>query len=172
LDHELPWAKAPQPNSKKRPWTDLEPDFNWMNFEGLPPSSRRPAAPKEFGQANEYQMEHVQHWQSNLGPSTDPDFDWNYYPVSEVHPPSTSAGSPAPSSPEPELTDPELDLDHQSLSTDSQVAVDPQAAIYAAKGKAKESRRISGTARDVGNALGNAAQRELLPDGRSLNPGE
>jgi hypothetical protein len=45
---------------------------------------------------------------------------------------------------------------------------DLQAALYAAKGKGKESRRISGTARDVRNAV----QRELLPDGMSLDPGE
>jgi hypothetical protein len=50
--------------------------------------------------------------------------------------------------------------------------VDPQleAAIYAAKFKAKESRRhgISGTARGVGNL----AQRELQPAERSLDQGE
>ena len=54
-------------------------------------------------------------------------------------------GSP----PSPELADPELHLDHQSLSTDSQL----KAAKYAAKGKAKESRHISGIARDVGIAV-------------------
>jgi hypothetical protein len=65
------------------------------------------------------------------------------------------------------MTDPELHLDYESLSIDFQ-PVDPQVAIYAAKGKAKESRRISGTARDVGNA----AQRELQPVERSLDTGE
>jgi len=48
------------------------------------------------------------------------------------------------------LTAPELQLDDQSLSTDSQP--DLSAALYATKGKAKESRRVSSTARDVGNA--------------------
>jgi hypothetical protein len=68
------------------------------------------------------------------------------------------------------LADPELHSDHQSLSVpvDSQ-PVDLQASIYAAKGKAKESRRISGTARDVGN---HATQRDLQPAERSLDPGE
>jgi hypothetical protein len=51
-------------------------------------------------------------------------------------------GSP----PSPELADPELHLDHQSLSMDSQLA-DLQAAKYAAKAKAKESRHILGTTR-------------------------
>jgi hypothetical protein len=84
-------------------------------------------------------------------------------------PPSSNVGSPKEPEnevvheppPTPELTDPE------SLNADSQ-SVDIQAAIYAAKGKAKVSRRISGTARDVGNA----AQRELLPAEMSLDPGE
>jgi hypothetical protein len=55
--------------------------------------------------------------------------------------------------PTPELADPELNSDPQSLSANSQ-PVDLQNAVYAAKGKAKakQSRRISGTARDVGNA--------------------
>jgi len=73
--------------------------------------------------------------------------------------------------PSPELTDPELHLNHQSLSTDSpgpSPPVDFLAAIYAAKGKVNESRRISGTTRDVGDA----AQMEFQPDGRLLDPGE
>ena len=57
---------------------------------------------------------------------------------------------PPPPSPDSELTDPEHRLDHQSLSTVSQP--DLAAAPYAAKGKAKVSRRVSGIARDVGNA--------------------
>jgi len=92
--------------------------------------------------------------------STDPDFDWNFW--RNEHSPSPNLGSPK----EPEdgvVPGP----DHQSLSADSQPE-DPQAAIYAAKGKAKESRHISGTARHVGIA----AQRELQPAERSLDPGE
>jgi hypothetical protein len=123
LDHGLTGAHAPQPNPND-----------------LPPP--KPTSPKEFGQANDYQVQQVQ--QPNRAPS-----------------------DPGPS--DPELTDPELHLDHQSLSTDSDSEPgDPQAAIYAAKGKAKLSRRISGTARNVGNA----AQRELQSDERSLDPGE
>ena len=58
--------------------------------------------------------------------------------------------APGPPS-SPALTGPELNLDHQSLSTNSQ-PVDLQTAIYEAKGKTKESGHISGTAKDVGNA--------------------
>jgi hypothetical protein len=94
---------------------------------------------------HEPQMGDVQ--QPDPGLSTDSDVEWNYYPVSEVHPPSTSAGSP--SSQIPEWTDLELDLDHQSLSMDSQPE-DPQAAINAEKGNAKELHSISGTAGDIG----------------------
>ncbi|KAF8502750.1 hypothetical protein F5888DRAFT_1887421 [Russula emetica] len=79
-------AHAPQPNSKKRPWTDPEPepepDFDWnfwmnkVNEED--PPRRRPAPPKEFGQAHEYQVGHAQQWQPNpTGP--DPDFDWDHW---------------------------------------------------------------------------------------------
>jgi hypothetical protein len=66
--------------------------------------------------------------------------------------------------PNPELTDPELRLDHQSLSTDSE----PADVQVAAEGKSEESRHISSTTRDVGNA----AQMELQPDGSLLDPGE
>jgi hypothetical protein len=70
--------------------------------------------------------------------------------------------------------------DHQSLGapdsdsdSDSQ-QVDLQAAIYAAKGKAKEARRVSdrdtASLRDVGNAA--QPERELQPTERSLDPGD
>jgi hypothetical protein len=149
---------------------DPDPNFDWnfwMNHVNRP--GQRPASPKKFGQADEYyQAEHVQ--QPDRVPSTASDSDRIYSPapVSVVHPASTSEGSKK----EPEYDvfygprptpDPELHLDHQSLSLNG-----VQAAIYAAKGKAKESRRISGTTRDVGNA----PQRELQPDERSLDPGE
>ena len=77
----------------------------------------------------------------------------------------------------PESTDPELYSDPQSLSVadqpeDLRAAIhasgDLQASMYAAKGKAKESRSIAGTARDVRNA----AQRELQPVERRLDPRE
>jgi hypothetical protein len=151
---------------------DPDPNFDWnfwMNHVNRP--GQGPASPKEFGQASGYQAEHVH--QPDPVPSTASDSNRIYSPapVSVVHPASTSEGSKKEPEydvfygprPTPELTDPELHLDDQSLSLDG-----VQAAIYAAKGKAKESRRISGTTRDVGNA----AQRELQPDERSLDPGE
>ena len=57
LDHELTGAHEPKPNPKKRPWTDLEPDFDWMSLDDVPPPTQRPATLKEFGQTHEYQME-------------------------------------------------------------------------------------------------------------------
>jgi hypothetical protein len=103
----------------------------------------------------------------------------------EANPPSPNLGSPTepenevvPGPPStPETTDPEHNPEPQSLSTavhpeDLLAAISAsdelQASIYAAKGKAKESRSISSTARDVGNA----AQRELWPAERSLDPRE
>lgn len=76
----------------------------------------------------------------------------------KVEPPEETEKEVAPGPPPtPELADPELNSDPQSLSADPQ-PVDLLHAIYAAKGKAKQSRRISGTARDVGNAAeGDAA---------------
>ena len=170
------------PNPNKRPWTDMEPelpdpDFDWAHWTAY--VNRPSASPEEIGQTSEHQAEHVQ--QPDQGPwILDSGSDSNYFPmpVSVAHPPSTNAelqtgpeheGNPGSSKePEydvtdrppsnPESTDPELPLDNQS--TDSQ-EMDPQAAaIYAAKGKAKQLRRIPGTTRDVGNA----AQRELQPD--------
>jgi hypothetical protein len=67
----------------------------------------------------------------------------------------------------PESTDLELTSNPQSLSADSQ-PVDLQAAIYAAKGKTKQSHRISGGARGVGNAAEGVqpAERSLDPSGQ------
>jgi hypothetical protein len=108
---------------------------------------------------------HVPQPNADPGPLTELDSDRNlmsaHQPEQEVAtPPSPDLGSPKEPEydvvneppPSPGLTDPELHLDHQSLSTDSP-PVDLLAAIYAAKGKAKEARRISGTARDGGNAI-------------------
>jgi hypothetical protein len=100
-------------------------------------------------------------------------------------PPSPNLGSPKEPEnevvpgppPTPESTDPELHSDPQSLSTavqpeDLRAAMyaneDLRASMYAAKGKAKESRSIVGTARVVEDA----AQKELQPAERSLDPGE
>jgi hypothetical protein len=120
---------------------------------------------------------HVPQPNPNLRPSTELDSDRNlmsaHQPEHETPPPPTppSPNLGSPKEPEDEVVpgppsspDPEFRLDHQSSSADSQ-PVDLLAAIYAAKGKAKESRRISGTARDVVNAL----QRELQPSERSLD---
>jgi hypothetical protein len=148
-----------QPNPNKRPSTGPDPDFDWEYWTNLVnPPTRRPAKVQkleESGQANEYQEVHVQQPDRGLGPSTGSGFDGNYH--SEAVPveylPSTSAGLPvfhAPP-PSPESADPELPSDHQSLNTDSE-PVDLPAAIYAAKGKAKVSRRISGTTGEVWNA--------------------
>jgi hypothetical protein len=176
--HENPHVQ--QPNSG--PSTDSDFDWNyWANLEDPPPP--RPASQKEFGQAHGYQVEHVQ--QLKPGPSTDPDFDWNYWTNLEdplpLRPASSRPSNPlaGPSNPGPSNplagpsnpglpTEPELHSDHQSSSADSQPE-DLEAAItYAWKGKAKESRSNSGTASDVGNA----AQRELQPAERPLDPGE
>jgi hypothetical protein len=111
---------------------------------------------------------------------------WWYKPGANprpVTPPSPDPGSPKEPEnevvpgppPTPESTDPELYSDPQSLSAgiqpeDLRAAMygdeDLQDAIYAEKGKAKESRSISG--------VGNVAQRELQPaveDGTCQDPG-
>jgi hypothetical protein len=163
-----------QPGSgTSSPGTLTDEEFGWINFDDfatilhLGPASDS-ELPKEFaGQAHEYQVEHMQ--QPSSGPSADLDFDWNHWMNLEDPPPSRPSSSkplipeslnPGPSNPGTSIpslpTEPELRPDDQSLSTDSQLD-DLQAAINAAKGKGKQLRRISGTARDVGNA----AQREL-----------
>jgi hypothetical protein len=96
-------------------------------------------------------------------------------PSPELAPSSPHLGSPKEpfedgvvpgSSPSPDR-DSELHSDHLSSSASSQP--DLPAAVYAAKGKAKESPRVSsGTTRDVGHA----AQRELQPGEGSLDAGE
>ena len=95
---------------------------------------------------------------TNAMPSNELDSDLDLEPEHDV------VKDPPPS---PELTDPELNPDHQSLSTDSQL-MGIEDAAYAMKGKAKESRGISGRPRDVGNAV----QREFRPAERSLDTGE
>jgi hypothetical protein len=159
------------PNPNKRPLTAPDPDVDWNG-----PTSKRPAWSKESGQAHEDQAEgHVQ--QMNSGSSTDSDVDWNYLMNVEDPPPlrpaSSKPSNPGPSNPAPsnpslpteppstaESTDPELNPDGQETAR--------QAAIYAEKGKAKQLRHVSGTARDVANAT----QKELQPAERSLDPGE
>jgi hypothetical protein len=84
------------------------------------------ASPKGLDQAHQHQMGHVQ--QMSPGPFT-PDFDWNYWTnvVAEF------LRSPPPKPSTAVSTGPELNPDDQ--------AMDPQAANYAAKGKAKQLRR-------------------------------
>ena len=149
--------KLSQPNSNKRPSTDMDPDpdYVWGLWKAYADRLRA-----GLGQTSEYQAVHVQ--QPAPGPSRDSGFDLNYPPVPApvVHPPSTSAG--LPTQPEHEVVIP------SESSPNPTQPVDLQAAVYAAKGKQKESRRISGTTRDVGNA----AQRELQSDESSLDPGK
>jgi len=152
------------------PNPSVDPNFDWeywMNLKDSPkPPPQEPGLPPDGilkGQASGY------------APSR-PKF---YFPPgSNAPPPSPGAGLPTwpkhgsstepeyevlhGQPPSPELTDPE----HQSLSTNSQ-PIDLQSIIYAAKGKATESRHISGTARDVGGE----AQREMQLAKRSLDPG-
>jgi hypothetical protein len=95
-----------------------------------------------------------------------PSFDWNYWMKGEDTPPPRPASATEPG--HEVVAPPSTDPENQWLSTDSPPE-GLQAIIYAAaKGKAKDSRHISGTARDVGNL----AQRELQPAERSLDPGE
>ena len=91
--------------------------------------------------------------------------------VDPLSPPSTSGYAPSPPEAEPEVVNPSpptSNLGSLSLSADSQPVDAQAAAIYAAKGKAKVSRHISGTGIDVENAV----QRELQPGERSLDQGE
>ena len=143
-------AHGLQPNHPMS-WTDSDslsdPDVDWghwTNSENSPPP--RPASPEEFGQAHKYQ-------------------------VDPLNPPSASGYAPSPPEPEPEVatpSPPSSNLGQPSLSADSQPVDAQAAAMYAAKGKAKVSRGISGTTRDGENA----ARKELRPAERSPDPGE
>jgi hypothetical protein len=117
-------------------------------------------------------------------PGPPPSPSANHEPELHSDRPSSSGAA----NPEPELhldqpsssgaadPEPELHLDQPSSSganlPDADSAADSQppdllSSIYAAKGKAKVSRRVSGISRDVENA----AQKELQSAGRSLDPG-
>jgi len=167
MDPLTPEAKlALSKPSNSKPSTDSESAGNWKSWinplnllDPLTPEARlrltqsKPLNPKP----------------SDAGPSN-PEL-WTPRPSDpgpsnpELWTPSPNLGSPK--KPENEVLpgplpnpDPEHNSGHQSSSADSQ-PVDPEAAAaaarYALKGKAKVERRVSGTARDVGNA----AQREL-----------
>ena len=116
-----------------------------------------------------------------IDPSADPNFDWETWIYADD--PPLSSTPPRPSTPEvpptikeegqalgyapsPPLTESHLypgSEMHLPLPvagpSEDQSPEEIQAAIYAAKGKAKETRRSSDTDGDVGNA----AQRELQP---------
>jgi hypothetical protein len=157
-DNEMTAADAPQPNTNPRPSEDPNSDRNdRTNLEGPPPPKRpKPSTSKEFGQAQENEVAPVQ---PNPGPSDPgPSNPWKGFGQAQenVQP------NPGPSNPGLP-TEPVLALP----SPDSQ-PLDPQAALYAAKGKAKLERRVPGAARDVGNAV----QRELQLAERMLDPGK
>jgi hypothetical protein len=154
------WQQQPSPWPS--PGSSADSDFEYIGSDDLP--QLKPAS-----QAHESQVEpHVQ--QPNPRPSTEPEPEVVDAPLPNL------VGSPKNSNSELDdnevvqgpssSLDPEL---HQPSSPDSQMT-EVQAAIYAAKGKAKQLRRVSGNARDVGNAT----QRELQPEPaeRSLDPGE
>jgi len=157
--------------TKPYPNPSADPNFDWEYWTNLGDSpnslAQKPGSlPKGVleGQASGYAPSRPEFYSgpgldapspsSGSGSPTWPKYKPSTEPEHEV-----VHGQP----PSPELTDPE----HQSLSANSQ-PVDLQSIIYAAKGKAKESRRISDTARDVGDE----AQRELQPAERSLDTGE
>jgi hypothetical protein len=148
-DQELTWAEAarkpkPEPIPIQNPTPSIhplaDPNFDWekwMNAEDPPPGL---PSPKGFSQAHKYPVD------PNL-PST-----------------SGSVPSPPEPEPEPEVVTPSPPSSNLGPPNEPEDEAARQAAIYAAKGKAKVSRRISGTATDVGNA----AQRELQPAGSYL----
>ena len=154
-----------QPNPKIRPWTDMKPDPDF-GMDNRLANVKRPSVPKriKIAKTSGQQEEDVQRPDPGLWIL---DSGLKYFPAtaSAMHPVESTGAEPQASS---ELTDLELRLGHGSSSTMDSKPADLQAAIHAAKGKAKESRHISGTTRDVGNM----DQRELQPDERSLDSGE
>ena len=126
--------------------------FGWI--QPLPPKMRpKQASSKEFGQAHENQVGHVLRpnlgvlstGPSNPGPSksrllTEPGAEAVTIPSPNLESPKelddeVAQGSP----PSPELADPELHLDHQSLSTDSQL---PDLQATNTQRKAKRRNRV------------------------------
>jgi hypothetical protein len=137
-------VKHAQQTNPGPPSADSDFDWEyWTNLEDPPPSN--PKLPIKLDLDRNLMATH----QPPPYPLSSTEF-----PESVTHPPSPKEPDvevvPGPP-PSPGLTNPELHSDRQP--------VDLLAAIYAAKGKAKQSRRIFGAARD----LGNAAQWELQP---------
>ena len=122
-----------------------DPNFDWEHWTNAedpsppPPTAQRPARPKmSVGEPSG----HAPGPPPGLWPGStpSPDAGSSTEPKYEVVPPPPSSDS-------------ELQLDHQSLSADPQTLADLEAAArYNAKGKAKQVRHVSGTARDAGKA--------------------
>ena len=158
-----------QPSRNKRPWIESDPKPKpklgvipnfWTAYVNRP--RLESTSPKEIDQISEYQAGagDVQEPEPELW-IIDSGFDLDYFhvPARVVHLPSTSAGLP---------TRPEHMVTPSESTPNPAQPMDPQADIYAAQGKAKESRRISGTTRNVGNP----ARWESQLDERPLDPGE
>jgi hypothetical protein len=160
--------EPPSPSPVQGAWGNPLSEDQWSHNGDDEPLYYTPA-PSEYGSDHELTEAYRPQPDPNSEPSADSYLNWNYWvpplPRPEAQPPphQTSPGSPketdnevmAPPSPDSQLEDPQAAI---------------QAAIrYAAKGKAKELRRIPGTARDVRKwecgAEGAAACE------RSLDPG-
>jgi hypothetical protein len=136
-DHGYMGPHAPQPN--------LGPDSDHRLVVEEPPS--RPGSPTGFDADHDYQVVHPPSPPPPPGSASATESDYEMVDV-----PSSRVSLKNP--------------DRRSMSVDSRLK-NLQTVSNALNGKAKESRRISGTARDVLNA----AQRQLQPE-RLLNPGE
>ena len=128
------------------------PDLDWDYLTNAEDPAPRPTSPKEFGQTYKYQADDVNRPSTSGYAPSPPEPEHNVV----TNPPSPNLGSLKDTEDEVvpgslPSTDPELHLDHQSSNADSQPR-DFQPSIYALKGKAKESRRISGAAKVVENA--------------------
>jgi hypothetical protein len=156
--------------AKSPPYADPDWEY-WGHLLDLPPPPL-----KESGQASGHAPsppdshsvysypETLGHSSSpGVGPPTEPEHDVLVTPPSR--PKDEGIHVPPP-------MDPGLHLDPQSSSSDSQ-PVDPQSAMarYAAKGKAKQSRRIYDIARDTGDVTQRGpAERSLGPVGCLVLP--
>ncbi|KAI0274464.1 hypothetical protein BGY98DRAFT_1188510 [Russula aff. rugulosa BPL654] len=179
-------AHMPQPNPTfkfvsrppENPPNDDDFDWDlWSKAEDRP----SPPSPKRLGQGHDIDDDGASTSGHAPGPPPrDSDSSWPGPPRTEFYSTtvvdSSSLGAESPTEPTehevvpqpPPSSDPELHLDDQSSSADSQLE-DLPTANYKGKGKAvMESRRISGTARDVGSTT----QRELQSAERSLDPGD
>ena len=154
--------------SNPRPSTDSDFDWDyWTNLEDTPRPAASPKEPVQVHTPSDFLTVLDLPWKAwvwpwaskdakpNFGPHMQQPnrgpFESNTTPLKIGSPKEPDNGEVAlEPPPSPDLTDPKLDL-HHLLSTDLEPA-DFKAAIYAAKGKTKESRHVSSTARDVGNA--------------------